>query len=96
MNPLKQKIEPRLNLSGFTPEEREELIATVLNIVQDKIFIKVLDELSHEEKAELEKMTEGEYKDKLRSFLQIALPQFQKIIDDCADEVIGEFNALRA
>ena len=94
-NPLKEKITPRLNLSGFTPEEKEEIVGMVLNIVKEKIFIAVLDSLSHKEREELGNMNEGEYKEKLGSFLETSIPQFRKIIENSADEIIGEFNAMR-
>lgn len=93
--PLQQKITPRLNLSGFTPEEKEEIVTMVSNIVKEKILIAVLDALSHEEKEELGKMNESEYKEKLGSFLENTLPQFRKIIESSTDEVVGEFNAMR-
>jgi hypothetical protein len=93
---LKQKIIPRLHLDGFESEEKEEILSMLENILKEKIFIAILDQLTHEEKAELQKMSEGEYVEKLGTFLEPKITQFKKIIDTCSDEVIGEFNALRA
>ena len=94
-NPLKQKIAPRVKLDGFTDEEKEEILGMLENIIKEKIFIRVLDEFSEEEKSELQKMSEGEYGALLNSFLEPRLPQFKKIIESCLDEVVGEFNAMR-
>ena len=94
-NPLREKIFHRLNLAGFTSEEKEEIVIMVSNIIKEKIFIEVLDTLSHEEREKLGKMSETDYKEKLGSFLETTLPQFKKIIESKIDEVVGEFNAMR-
>ncbi|OHA15989.1 MAG: hypothetical protein A3G52_04780 [Candidatus Taylorbacteria bacterium RIFCSPLOWO2_12_FULL_43_20] len=94
-HPLKQKIAPRLNLNGFSDTEKEEIITMLENIAKEKIFIAILDELSHDEKSELEKMSEGEYADKLSAFLAPHFDKFRSIIDKRTEEVVGEFNALR-
>ncbi len=93
---LKQKIEPRIKLDGFTEEEKGEIVSMLERIVKEKVFIAILESLSHEEKTELGQMSEGEYTEKLSAFLEPKFTQFEEIIEKSLSESVAEFNGLRS
>jgi len=92
---LKKEIAEKLDLSGYSSEEQEKIISMLLENVSAKLNIAILDRLSEEERAELEKFSDAGKNEEAMNFLSLKISDLQEVIDGTAAKIVEEFKKSR-
>lgn len=85
---IQNKIINELGLDKLPEEEREEAILTAGRIIFQSVLIRVMEELSEEERENFKKIIaeEPQNEEKVANFLQSNIPDLDKIV---AQEVLN-------
>lgn len=92
---LKQQIVENLDLSDFTKTEQDKIISGLMDNVSSAINIAVLDQLSDQEKLELENILKKHKKIATLEYLEIKIKELPLLIEKVTRETINEFKKLR-
>lgn len=93
---FKDTIAEKVNLDGFTAEEKREIIVHLQEIIVTRVHTAVLDLLSPEDREEFYAISEKPYSPELVNFLKEKIPNAKERIDSIVESSIEEFNSLRS
>lgn len=79
-----------MGAADIPDEEKGALLARMLDLVQSRSLLKIVDKLSDEKKDELEKLSEQEDATELESFLIKSVPEYEQIFIDEAKRLRQE------
>lgn len=84
---IQQDIIKELGLEGLSEEKQTELLTTMTESVLKRITVRVLEQLSEEDKKEFDRVRETADPDKISEFLRAKIDNYDKMVE----EVIKEF-----
>ena len=79
-----------MGAADIPDEEKGALLARMMDLVQSRSLLKIVDSLSESKKEELEKLVEGEDQAELESFLVQNVPSYEQIFTDEAKRLRQE------
>ena len=81
MNPIKDNIIKDLELNKLSPEEQEETLLRVGNIIYQNVLMRVLEVMPDKDQDEFEKILDGNGSaEEIFTFLKNKNPNFEQII----------------
>jgi len=89
---IKQKIAESLDLLSFTKDQQDKIIQGLMNNVSSAVNISVLDQLSQEEKNELEKLSGNE--EATSDYLKNKIKDLPLLIEEVTKETIDNFRKM--
>lgn len=84
MSNNQQNLLIELGLDSLPKEEQEELIIRIGEIIQERVIIRVLDELNEKDREEFDKILEekGEEDDAVLNFLRLKILNLDQIVEE--------------
>ncbi len=79
---LKANLFEELGIKTLTPEEQISFLDGFGSVIQYRITFRVMEELSGEQKDQLDKLLSNDNPDAVFSFLVQELPTFQNIVEE--------------
>lgn len=93
---FKDTIAEKINLDGFTPEEKREITVHLQEIIITRVHTALLDLLPPADQEEFYAISEKPYSPELVNFLKEKIPNVKERIDKIVEDSIEEFNKLRS
>jgi len=93
---IKEQIAKDLDLSAFEKEEQERIISGLMENISLAINIAVLDELSDEDKLELEVICKSPRENAVLEYLNSKIDNLSFIIQNVIGEKIDQFREARS
>ena len=91
---LEQNIITALNLQALNDDKKIALIDKMAEVAQKRLTLRVIDQMSENDKAEFEKILDSS-PDKVSDFLQKTFPNFLEMVQEevvkLKEELIGRF-----
>lgn len=90
-----EKIKDKVNLSGFTDSEKDEILSSLEINILENAYVTILKNLTEKDREELSLLNDSAYHEKISSYLKLKLPNLVTILESSANEIIDEFNEMR-
>ena len=88
---IHSKIISELGLDGLPKKRQDDILAKIGELILKKIFLKVVDELSDEDRASFEKMLKnGETAENIEKFLNEKIKNYDKMVEKIVEEIKKE------
>ncbi len=82
----KKDLIKEFGLEGLPEESQAKVITAMTETLTNKITLRILEELSEEEREELEKVQESEDAEKTENFLKGKLPNYEGLVDEVVED----------
>jgi len=76
---IQQNIIDLLELKNLPEEKKSALLEKMVEIIQNRITLRILDALSEKEKEELDKLMDAKKEEKIDQFLREKVPNFDAL-----------------
>lgn len=83
---IQQNIIEEFGLGGLPEEKQAELLTTMTESVLKRITIKILEQLSDEDRTEFDKLKETDDPDKIVEFLRAKISDYDKMVEGVVKE----------
>ena len=81
-NDIRSTLVDGLDLDGLSEEQADEVIARVGEQIMQKVIIKILDQLSEEDKVMFTQITESKNGEDMQKFLAEKIPNLSELIEE--------------
>ncbi len=92
---FKKEIKEKVNLEGFTSEEKQEIVDKLEEAIIARVNLVILERLSEEDRNTFYEMSEKTYTPAIPQFLEQKIPDVSELITNTADKIMNDFNQLR-